>query len=119
MLFKLDPDSVQLLQRLSDGFVVGIIDRNRGRVRLFEGSAVTDIGAGHCANHQDLLRAGVVRLSEAWGFSFSIAAREVQSFYRASVLNREYTEFALPSDIMAEVLTALGLRRGRHFRVYP
>ena len=116
---RLDEASRELLSRIKDAVLIGVIRMHSGSIQLFEGGA-TDAAAGRFPGHRELLRAGVVTLPGfALGFSMELAAGRIVAFYRNSILNREFDDFAIPDDMMLEVLAAVGLPRAVTFRSYP
>ena len=48
-----------------------------------------------------------------------MSAKHVIWFYRASMLNREFDDFAIPVDMMLEVIDAIGLLRDASFSYFP
>lgn len=119
MVFILDSESVHLLNGVSDSVFLGVIDRNRGTIRIFPGAEQTSAGQQSFAGHRDLVRHGLARVDEVWGFSFEVASGFVRPFYRTSVLNHEFEDFAISDAMMNEVLAALSLVRTADFRSYP
>lgn len=105
--------SAELLRRASDHLLLGLIYPLRGTVELFE--ARRDKYAGH----RDLVRAGLLRLPDVRGFSLETARGEVVAFYRTSILNFDCDDFAMPRDMMENVLAALALPLAKNFRAFP
>lgn len=104
---------------MTSGILIGAIERRGGRIRLAEAGPVADATAGRFSGHQDMLRHGIISAVDSLGFSLEIASRQVRNFYRTSVLNREYEDFAIPNDMMLQVLAVIGLPRTADFRTYP
>jgi hypothetical protein len=115
----LDEASKKLLISVRSAILIGVIEQSSGRVQLAEGSPVTDVTAKRFSGHQDMVRHRAISVAGTLGFSLEIASGEVRAFYRTSILNREFEDFAVPSDMMSEVLAVLGLPRAADFRSYP
>jgi hypothetical protein len=115
----LDETSGHILASMANGILLGAIDRRSGRVQLMQAASVTDANAKQFSGHRDMLRYGAISEAERLGFSLEIASGEIRAFYRTSILNREYEDFAIPNDMMLEVLAVIGLARSADFSSYP
>jgi hypothetical protein len=117
--FIIDAASLSRLNSLTDAVMIGVLHRTNATIYLFEAAAVTDVVAQRFAGHVELVRHSDFAASDLLGFSLHIKNRAVQAFYRTSVLNRDFEDFAIPRDMMSQVLSAIGLVPSPQFRSYP
>ena len=115
----LDETSRHIWASMANGILLGAIDRRSGRVQLVQAAPVTDANGKRFSGHRDMLRYGAISETERVGFSLEIASGEIRAFYRTSILNREYEDFAIPNDMMLALLAVIGFPRSAHFPSYP
>jgi len=115
----LDDDSAQLLAASRDAVLLGVIRPLAASIHLFTAASATDVGSRRFAGHMELIRAGVIAGDDIAGFSIEIKTGAIRRFYRSSILNEDYEDFAIPRDMMLQVLDALNLPRAADFRWYP
>jgi hypothetical protein len=118
---KLEVDAASRLRLRSivDGIVIGVVERSTGVIHLYEAAATTDIKLGCVAGHAELIRLRLVSGDDALGFSMHVTNGTVRAFYRASILNRDCEDFAIPYAMIFKVIDAVGLPRSPDFRAYP
>jgi hypothetical protein len=119
MALQLSASSNAVLASMQDGLLIGVYQLHNQQVQLFIADNITNSAAHRFAGHRDLIRSGILRLDEALGFSLQVTGGEIRSFYRTSILNRDFDDFCIPDAIMLEVIAALRLPTASGFRSYP
>jgi len=117
--FRLDANSARMLATTSDAILIGVVETATGMIRLFVASALTDPATGRFSGHRDLIHHSAINSDDCLGFSLEVRSHELHAFYRSSVLNDDFEDFAIPEAIMMGIINAMALRRAGDFRSYP
>jgi hypothetical protein len=116
--FQLDADSRADLVTASDTLFLGVIHPD-GLLGLFHAAPQTDLRRRTFAGHRELLAHQQIPPSGCSGFSFEVKNGKLYRFYRISLLNQEFDDFAIPADMMYKVIDALALPQSDDFASFP
>ena len=105
------PGAKNLARRSVDEALLGVVEPD-GSTQLYRAGPGSELNDVEILGHADLLRAGFVS-QQAVGFSLFVRNGRVTAFVRNSSLNAALHNMNLPSEMVQDVLAALGAKTAR------